>query len=162
MSVGKAVAVAGYLEVSREQLASAREAGGLMGPVTRVTGGDAYSANPTEAIGRGVSPACTRDRLDDPRPRHTRVPPSRLRFFSAPSEGPLFQVKCGPCGMRTAEWKRLCDSGCAQHRGQEPIRKSPPRVRAKIRPDRARNRKPVDRCFDWRTRKDSNFQPPDS
>jgi hypothetical protein len=36
--------------VSHERLASVREAGGLTG-LTRVTGGDAHDANPSDTIG---------------------------------------------------------------------------------------------------------------
>ena len=49
-AIGKTLAVAGYLEVSQERLACVREAGGLAGRVTRITGGDARHASPGEAI----------------------------------------------------------------------------------------------------------------
>ena len=75
-AIGKTIAVAGYLEVSRERLACVREAGGLDGRVTRVTGGDAHDASPSEAMERrcvshrsaagGVAAGdhCERKRLD--------------------------------------------------------------------------------------------------
>ena len=50
-AIGKTLAVAGYLEVSQERLACVREAGGLAG-LTRITGGDAHDASPSEAIER--------------------------------------------------------------------------------------------------------------
>ena len=50
-AIGKTIAVAGYLEVSRERLECVREAGDLAGRVTRIAGGDAHHASPSEAIG---------------------------------------------------------------------------------------------------------------
>lgn len=49
--IGKTLAVAGYLEVSQERLACVREAGDFAGRVTRIMGGEAHHASPSEAIG---------------------------------------------------------------------------------------------------------------
>ena len=46
-AIGKTLAVAGYLEVSRERLARVRDAGGLSGTVIRVSGDDVHHTGPS-------------------------------------------------------------------------------------------------------------------
>ena len=46
-TIGKTLAVAGYLEVSRERLARVRDAGGLSGTVIRVSGDDVHHTGPS-------------------------------------------------------------------------------------------------------------------
>lgn len=46
-AIGKTLAVAGYLEVSRERLARVGEAGGLSGTVIRVSGDDVHHTGPS-------------------------------------------------------------------------------------------------------------------
>ena len=50
-AIGKTLAVAGYLEVSEERLASVRHAGDLAGRVTRNAGGDAHYTSASKTVG---------------------------------------------------------------------------------------------------------------
>ncbi|MGC2523824.1 MAG: acyl-homoserine-lactone synthase [Stellaceae bacterium] len=54
-AIGKTLAVAGYLEVSRERLASVREAGGLSDMVIDVTAGGAQHPGLSEVIGAAAA-----------------------------------------------------------------------------------------------------------
>ena len=54
-AIGKTLAVAGYLAVSRERLACVREAGGLSGAVISVRAGGAQRGDLSEAIGTAAA-----------------------------------------------------------------------------------------------------------